>query len=63
MLLALLLDRADLGDQVAALGHQVAARLDLQAHGVAEALFEPLARGVPEAEVGAQVDVRSGPAR
>ena len=50
------LDRADLGDEEAALGDEVAARLDLQAERVAERVLEPLAGGVPEAEVGGDVD-------
>ena len=54
-----LLDRADFGHQVAALGDQVAARLDLQPQLVAEGIFQPPAGGVPQAEVGVQIDVRS----
>ena len=55
--LALPLDRTDLGHQVAALGHEITAGLDLQADGVTEAIFQPLASGVPEAEIGGQIDV------
>ena len=56
--LALPLDRADFGYQKAALGHKIAARLDLEADGVAEAIFQPLAGSVPEGEIGRQIDVR-----
>ena len=50
------LDGPDLGHQRTGLGHEVAARLDLQPQRVAEGRFEPLAGRVPEPEVGVQVD-------
>ena len=53
----LLLDRADLGDQIPRLSREVASRLDLEADSVPEAVFEPLPRRVPELEVAAQVGV------
>jgi hypothetical protein len=46
------LDGADLGEEEAALSDQVAARLDPQAEWVSGRRLEPLACGVPEADVG-----------
>ena len=52
-----LLDRANLADQVAALGNQVAARLDFQRDLVAEFVLQPLAAGVPQLEILVEIDV------
>ena len=52
----LLLDGADFGDQIAALGGEVAARFDLEVDLVVEAVFESLAGGVPDLEVLVDVD-------
>ena len=51
-------DRMHLGDQRAGLGHQEAARLDLQSDRMAQVLFDALARGVPLLEVMVAVDTR-----
>ena len=46
------------GDERAGFRHEEAARFDLDAHRVAEMPFDPLARGIPLAEVVADVDAR-----
>ena len=52
------LDGANLGHQIAAFGDQVSARLDLQSQRMAEGVLEPPPRGIPQLEVGVQIDVR-----
>jgi hypothetical protein len=47
-----ILDRADLGQELATFGHQEAAGLDLQAHGMAQVRLRSLARRVPQLEIG-----------
>ncbi len=56
-MLALPLDCTNLGHQKAALGHEVTARLDLEPYRMAEAIFQPLAGGIPEGEIGGQIDI------
>ena len=52
------LDSPNFGNQIAALGHEVAARFDFQPHGMAEFRFQPLAGGIAQGKVGGEIDVR-----
>ena len=55
-IIALLLDGADFGHQVTALGHQVAIGFNFQVNLVADALLDVLACLVPQVVVGLHVD-------
>ena len=53
-----LLHRPNLGDQIAALRDQIAARLDFQRDLVVELRLQPLASRVPELEILIDIDER-----